>query len=375
MRWVIAVPLVIVASCGASPTSGTPSPSLTVPLPSTNATPPTSSSERSDTPPEATVSVVVNSTPGTGPLVLPTPVEVTEPCPESSRNSSGDASGMMAETDRLQPMIGAALAYGGEHPDEFGTYGLVWHSNDDASVFISFTGHLDQHRAALTDVVEFPHELIVCQVALPGRASQALIRALSAELAGRLVSVGQGVGPVEVFLTETEEAMAGELVARYGDAVRVTVGLLPYPLEAASSVCQAPVGDESPAGLEMTIVPLDEPLTSTGVQPVTFKVQLTNAGDAPIQFVSGTASGTILDANGRVVGSAANIAIEDVGIPVDLSPRASTTLPGVVGLASCDPRLGYALPPGEYQLLASVHYSAGSGPSTVLTPPTPITIA
>ncbi len=54
---------------------------------------------------------------------------------------------------------------------QFGSYGLIWHSETDASVFISFAGELAGHRTALSGIVEFPEELIVCQVALPGQAS------------------------------------------------------------------------------------------------------------------------------------------------------------------------------------------------------------
>ncbi len=43
---------------------------------------------------------------------------------------------MQAEMSKLEPMLGVVLAYGGERPDEFGSYGLVWQGTNDASVFI-----------------------------------------------------------------------------------------------------------------------------------------------------------------------------------------------------------------------------------------------
>jgi hypothetical protein len=260
---------------------------------------------------------------------------------------------MLSESSRLEPMLGVVLAYGGEHPDEFGTYGLMWHGEGDASVFVSFTSHLDQHRSTLAGMVEFPDELIVCQVALSGQASQALSAALTSELAGRFSSISQGGGPIVIVLAASEERLARDLVDRYGDAVDVTVGALAFPIDKASSVCTAAGGEEAPLGLDAAIVPLDGPIVSGGVQPASFEVRLTNVSEAPIQFTTGTAIGTILDTNGNVVATSANVVLADVGMFVDLAPGASTTLPGVVDTASCDPSLGYLLPPGDYLMVAS----------------------
>src|SRR5262245_53153214 len=221
MRCLLVVPLVLLASCGDASTSGsTASTAMPAPLTTT-----TVIADGTDTTPPITAqlpatTIVVQPTLGSSPPVMPDPVEVVEPCPQSVRfTASGDGSPMMAESSRLEPMLGTVLAYGGEHPDEFGTYGLIWHAEGDASVFISFTGHLDEHRSALAGMVAFPDELIVCQVALSGQASQQLSAALNNELAGRYSSISQGAGPVEIVLAATEEALARELVDRYGDAV------------------------------------------------------------------------------------------------------------------------------------------------------------
>ena len=201
------------------------------------------------------------------------------------------------------------------------------------------------------------------------------MRELSAELNGRLISIGQGAGPIEINVGETDEGLAGDLVGRYGDAVRLTVGLLRYPIDEASSVCAAEVGDPPPEGLEMRVVAPDAPLTRHGIDTTNFEVQVTNTGDVPIQFTSGITRGTIVDANGAIVGSAENVPVAMVGIGVDLAPGATTTLPGVVTLASCDASVGYAIPPGEYQLLASVSVNADGVTRTARAEPAAITIA
>ena len=120
-------------------------------------------------------------------------------------------------------MIGQVLGYGGQHADELGTYGLIWQSVDDASVFISFTGNLDVHRGALNGLVSYPDELIVCQVAVTGEVAWALMAKLSDELQGHFQSVGIAMDGVEIVLMPGEQALADELVAKYGDAVTVSV--------------------------------------------------------------------------------------------------------------------------------------------------------
>jgi hypothetical protein len=186
------------------------------------------------TPSEAVTSTAAEGAPATAVFVPPdpdvtvgslVPVEVTEPCPTSA--SFGGGSEMLDEATRLEPMLGLVLAYGQAHPDVWGSYGLVWLGDSDASVFVSFTKDIEAHRAALTQQAAFPDELIVCESPITGAEAQALQAQLWRELAGRAASVGVGLsGAVEVVLLAGEEQTAAELVAQYGDAVVVTFGEL-----------------------------------------------------------------------------------------------------------------------------------------------------
>ena len=151
-----------------------------------------------------------------------TPAHVSEPCPESLGGPDG-TDAMQAEMAKLEPMLGVVLAYGGQHADQFGSYGLVWQGTNDASVFVSFTADLDLHRDALDNLVAHPDELIVCQVAVSGDVARALAAKLTDDLAGRFSSVGVGGNGVNVVLMPGEEALGDELVAQYGDAVSVTI--------------------------------------------------------------------------------------------------------------------------------------------------------
>lgn len=316
--------------------------------------------------------LVVTSVLDGGPVESVEPLTVTEPCPESATDISGEQDAMFVEVSRLEPMLGQALAYGGEHANEFGTTGMVWHGAGDASVFISFTSNLDVHRTALATTVEHPDELIVCQVGASADVAAAIEATLLVELEGRFVSIGRGANGLEVTLAPGDEALAEDLSARYGDAITLRVGVLPYPIEQATSVCESPPDRNERDGLDITINPPDGPLTATGTDPFELTVTLTNTGTTPIQFGSGISRGTIVDNDGNVVGSGVDVL--DAGIAVDLAPGESTELPLVAGTSSCDPELGSKIPPGEYQIIASVQHSDGTN-TTLHSAPLPITIS
>lgn len=300
------------------------------------------------------------------------PVDVTEPCPESA-GIGGDGEfgdGVFEEQGRLEPMIGQVLAYGSEHPDQFGSYGLVWHGTGDASVFISFTRDLDVHRAALSERVEYPDELIVCQVPITGAVRQALQAHLVTELDGKFSSLGGGPdGAVGVALTADQEQLAVELDAEYGDAVNLTVGALAYPLDEAVDNCSELPDGVDVAGLSFQVLPPSEPLYAVALDAPNLTARLTNQGSDPIRFDSGARGlGTLLDADERVVSSYV-FGQTDVGGTIDLAPGAAIEVPIDISTASCRAELGYVLPPGEYQLVAQFSHIAGGEIGSVVSEP------
>ena len=352
----LAASVVVVAACGVGDEAT-----------SSGGSPPAPSS-MSELLPATTVFVRPDA--GAAPIESVAAQAVEQPCPVSDGSPDG-SDGMMAETARLEPMLGQVLAYGGQHPDEFGTYGLVWHDGGDASVFISFTSDLDVHRAALEAAVAHPDQLIVCQVGVSGEEARAIQATLATELQGRFLSIGRGAGAIEVTLAPDEEELAGELLERYGSALDLRVGALAYPIERAVSVCtEAPERNGLP-GLEIALKPPTEPLIAGGPYGLDLTTVLTNIGDQPIRFDSGIATGTLLDLDGNVVGSSGGIGVAAIGIGIDLAPGASTELQLAAGTSSCDPALGYVLAPGDYQIVISVPKDLDE----LVSAPVPITLA
>ena len=215
-------------SCGSASTSSgdapastasAADPSATTALPATTAVYPATSVMVPITANDALVDAIV-------------PTHLTEPCPTMTPRDDLDVS----VSTRLEPMLGQVLAYGTEHPDQFGSYGLFWRSGSDASVFATFTTDIDQHRHALEQLVQFPDQLIVCQVALAADGARALFVDLTSELPSPQVpSVGLGAYGVELTLLPGNEQLADELTQRYGDAVTINIchkddGCVGHPL-------------------------------------------------------------------------------------------------------------------------------------------------
>lgn len=302
--------------------------------------------------------------------------DVSEPCPADAPVdlNATDPSVVLDEASRLEPMIGVVLQYGSQHPGVFGGYGLHWITADDASVFVSFTGDLGAHRAALTELVEYPDELIVCQAPASEADRSAIQATLSSELNGRFTEISSGgkSGAVVVGLNPTEETLAGELVRRYGTAIDVRVGALAYPLDDADSVCAPQLEPSLIDGLDAAILDPTEPLTMTRTGTVPLTIRLTNTSDQPIRFDSGQPSTVITDQQGSPRTSDTR-AVPSVGIEVALQPDAHQDFDVEILVASCDPALGYLVPPGDHHVVVSLYNAQLQ--TNMHSQPLPITIA
>jgi hypothetical protein len=181
----------------------------------------------------------------------------------------------------------------------------------------------------------------------------------------QFLSLGESDGVVTISFRADAEAVARDLVDRYGDQVEVTLGLLPYPDAGADrrdGACPDGLGGSTPAGLAAEIV-VDVAPTHPGAWG-SGSVELRNTGTEQIRFDSGSPlAAFVLDPSGELVGVFEG-GIAGVGIAVDLAPGAAMSIPLVFGTASCDPALGHALPAGDYQLVAQL----ATGVVTATTP-------
>jgi hypothetical protein len=257
--------------------------------------------------------------------------------------------------------IGTIQAYVSTHTDEADVPWLDGR-RADPRVVIGFTAHLADHRRALRALVADPDRVLVCQV----RHSQAEVATVVAELQPRqtgdqraIRELSGGQGAAQVVLAGDQEPLAAELVARYGDLVTITVGNFPYPMPADHSAmpiaCANAVatGPSSRDGLRATLT-LGAPTARPG-STITATVTLTNIGASAASWTGGQPlTGSLVRRGTTDVVATFNGSIAGTGVGAELQPGETHTVKALIGTDSCDPALGYTLPPGDYDVIVPV---------------------
>jgi hypothetical protein len=282
--------------------------------------------------------------------------------------------------NRLQGDVEAAMAYAQQHTDEFGS--IRFENSPRVRLVISFTDHLGEHCAALRDLLTYPDEfeLVLAPV------TEAELYAIQDEVVAMAGEYMQGAGSssdsVGVSLRADGEAVAAEIAAKYGDLVTITVGALSYPDRTTGglSLCRdlVPPPPTAPTSLVATLKPIESPVSSG--RDFDAVVTVTNTGADVVSFESGSPLTALvyLPGTDEVVGIYTG-GIAGVGVGADLGPGESIDIDVVGGTASCDPDLGYALPPGNYEVRVAVdqyeYPDGGFGLHAILSEPTPLTVS
>ncbi|HEX5590799.1 MAG TPA: hypothetical protein VFX65_10965, partial [Candidatus Limnocylindrales bacterium] len=244
---------------------------------------------------------------------------------------------------------------------------------------IGFTAHIAEHCAALREILEYPDEFeIIRQPATEAQLEQ-IQETLSVTYRDKLRSVGRGAGVIHLALRADGEAEAAEVLAAYGELVEIIVGALPYPDPfdvAASCSLPDPILAATPFSVTATI----DPSTVRSGRDFGGSVTVTNTGSAPATLDSGQPATAIVFRAGsnRAVGVYTG-AIAGTGYGGTLAPGESLVFDVLGGTASCDPALGYALPPGSYDVRVIVdaytmHETAPTEFAYLLSEPVPLTI-
>jgi hypothetical protein len=313
-------------------------------------------------------------------------------CPKFATQPSG----AMTEADMFAISAVAERNLGGINyyltdPAKDAESGSAWldSASRPARVVIGFTAHVAEHRAALAGLVRNPDEVLVCQV----RHTHAETATASAEIQASLGndgvfrSIGAGADDaVAVELRADQEAAAADLVKRYGDLVAVTVGNFPYPMPADRSSLRADAcrfanvaGPKNMQGLVAT-VSLNSATVRSGLDGEGI-VTVTNNGSESVSINTGSplVGAVVRSGTSTVVGVFLG-AIGGLGDGATLQPGQSHDIQALFGTASCDATLGYALPPGNYEVLVPAILTSETTPTNVAPPPrlvsmaTPLTI-
>lgn len=164
-----------------------------------------------------------------------------------------------------------------------------------------------------------------------------------------------GRPPYPVHLSPWGIDAAEELHRQFGEAVRLTVGFLPYPPGQQERRRRDPV---EPAGLldshEVT-TELDEPAVVASGHNLRRYLLVRNLTGSEVQIATnGGITASVVDPRtGEIVGGRAGAQ----ALPLKVfraDPGNSARIPLLIGTASYVPRLGYAIPPGEWGIQATL---------------------
>jgi hypothetical protein len=161
--------------------------------------------------------------------------------------------------------------------------------------------------------------------------------------------------PFVIRLAPRAAATAAELHQQFGDDVELTVGALAYPpgREPPGPPAAGPAPDlldpdEIAAGLE-------GPAVVGSGQNLPHGLLLRDRTGRELQIATnGQVTATVVDPHtGEVVGGFSGLQNRTL-IMFKLAPGQTGRIPLLIGTASCTPRLGYAIPPGNWGIYATL---------------------
>jgi hypothetical protein len=288
----------------------------------------------------------------TGDVAQPACVEKTYPS-----ITPDDASRISAEQEPLRGDLATIQDYGHAHPDEYTSTGF---DNDPTiRLFAYFSGHVDDHRAALAKLVAHADRLEVRQSSQSEREQHAIMDSLDHQ-SGLFTSDGpDSRGPVNISMRATAAARerAEQLRDRYRDRVCLTLAGHPFPRGAwpDTSTCPAdPAPTERNAQVKFTLV-LDTTTLARGEQG-TGTAQITNHGAAAIMADTGSSLDAVITRAGSndIVGGAVGGFSDLMGAQIRAEPGQTVEFPVRFGTDDCAPNTDYSLPAGDYTVSSYV---------------------
>jgi hypothetical protein len=155
--------------------------------------------------------------------------------------------------------------------------------------------------------------------------------------------------PFMIGLVPWAAATAEELHQQFGDDIELTVGALPYPPGRPPS---RPPGADPPADLldpHEIVAELGGPAVVSSGHTLQHGLLLRNLTGRDLQIATnGQVTAVVVDpGTGEVAGGFAGFQILPLVI-FRVAPGQTGRVPLLIGTASCTPRLGYTIPPGDW---------------------------
>jgi hypothetical protein len=196
----------------------------------------------------------------------------------------------------------------------------------------------------------------------PGSAAAAIAATQFRECCGRRPD-----GKERATLRADQEQVAEGLVRRFGDRIELKVGLFDYPLDPSeTSLCPGPMTlFNSTPGLSASLKLRTKTVRSG--QDFDGTATITNTSEHTISFEGADpVVATILRHGSSEVVGIFDGEVAGIGMSAVLLPGQSQGLKLMGGTASCDPSIGFALPPGLYDVVTQVLGPETSGPNATV---------
>ena len=284
------------------------------------------------------------------------------------------AAGPLFPVSVIEQNLGAARVYGESQPDAYSGYGAQWlgGTGSQGVVFVAFTGELERHAAALSQLVSNPNAVVACRSRVSEKESNRIVAEIQA--GGNLIA-NKTINGVDVQLRGNEEATAAQLRAKYADKVTITVGHFSYPEKTLTYDCGVvPPTVSSKLLVLAKTVPVR--VRSGDSSELSFRVTVRSRKGVAW---SGGGEAVVTRPGQRIV-VARSIGANGLGLRFgSLKYKSTASVDSYFSTDSCDASLGFVLPKGRYEL----HYPAAireypapipSGPPNAAMPPIPLIV-
>jgi hypothetical protein len=184
-----------------------------------------------------------------------------------------------------------------------------------------------------------------------------------------------GPPPIEIRLGPWAADVAEQLHRQFGDDVELTVGLLPYPPGRPARTRRQSTPGDLPDLLdpdEVTVT-LDEIALVSSGHTLHHHLTVHNLTGSELLLTNGQGTVVVDPQTGETVGGFSGAQTLSLKF-FRVSPGGSTRIPLLIGTASSRPQLGYAIPPGEWGIQATLTLSSHSSESRRRTPILPLTV-
>jgi hypothetical protein len=258
----------------------------------------------------------------------------------------------MAQGD-LRPVVEAVRRYGEAHP---GIVQQIWfedHPERVVALLASDDIDIAIHESAIGDLVAAPEQIELRHSEWPAGHLERVYEEVKEHARHSISEIGLGKGLLHVSLWADQIDMAASLYRRYGTAIGLTLGFLPYPDIDSNNSEEIAIETEPP---QRRPEPLpDEVVLSIaenrGIRSGShFNTALSIHNGSAMEFTVGKLVPSVVDQiSGEVVGRYEGAMKMDLR-HYQVAAGTSGEVPILIGTASVRRELGWAVPPGSWDI-------------------------